>query len=115
MSNLEILWAVSVVATLTAVVAIIVLRRKPKTKGHASSKAAAPVAADSLFSTFDDRESDAITNLDPIAEADVYLAYGNRQQAVSLLRKAAQENPGRADIIDKIREIRAAMKAASEG
>jgi pilus assembly protein FimV len=111
MSNMEILWAVSVVATLVAVVAIILLRRKPK----ADANAHAPAAADSLFSTFDDRASEANANLDPIAEAEVYLAYGNRQQAVTLLRQAAQENPGRADIVEKIREIREAMKAASSG
>jgi Tfp pilus assembly protein FimV len=103
MSNMQILWTVSVVAALAAVVGIILLRRKPK----------ATVAQDTLFSTFDDRPSEANAHLDPIAEADVYLAYGNKQQAVNILRKAAQENPGRADILEKIREIRETMKAAT--
>ncbi len=100
---MQILWAVSVVAALAALVGIILLRRKPK----------ATPAQDTLFSTFDDRPLDAMTRLDPLAEADVYLAYGNRQQAVSVLRKAAQEHPGRTDILEKIREIREAMKAMS--
>jgi Tfp pilus assembly protein FimV len=115
MNNLDILWAVSIVATLAAVVGIVLLRRKPKPKSKTkpSINAQEPAAADSLFSTFDDRPSEASALLDPIAEADVYLAYGNRQQAVILLRQAALENPGRADIVEKIREIREAMKAVS--
>jgi Tfp pilus assembly protein FimV len=113
MSNMDILWAVSVVASLAAVVGIILLRRKPKTHNRAHNKAQVPAATDSLFSTFDDRAPEAVTQLDPIAEADVYLAYGNRQQAVSLLRQAAKENPGRTDILEKIREIRVAMKVVS--
>lgn len=118
---MDILWVVSVVAALAAVAGIIMLRRKPKretntdriTNDKTPSKAKTTEPVDSLFSTFDDQALEANTHLDPIAEADVYLAYGNRQQAVSVLRKAALENPGRADLLEKIREIREAMKTAS--
>jgi pilus assembly protein FimV len=121
MSNMEILWVVSVVAAMAAVVGIVLLRRKNKQEstsngngnGNGNGKTPPTGQEDSLFSTFDDQASEANSHLDPIAEADVYLAYGNRQQAVSVLRKAAQENPGRADILEKIREIRETLKDAS--
>jgi Tfp pilus assembly protein FimV len=119
MSNMEILWVVSVVAAMAAVVGIVLLRRKNKQEttsngnGNGNGKTPPTGQEDSLFSTFDDQASEANSHLDPIAEADVYLAYGNRQQAVSVLRKAAQENPGRDDILEKIREIRETLKDAS--
>ena len=43
---------------------------------------------------------------DPIAEADVYLAYGRKQQALELLEKALQENPSRVDVETKLRELK---------
>lgn len=43
---------------------------------------------------------------DPLAEAKVYIAYGRKQQALQLLEKALQENPSRADIETKLRELK---------
>ena len=43
---------------------------------------------------------------DPIAEADVYLAYGRKSQAISILEKAESTYPNRADIRKKLNELR---------
>jgi pilus assembly protein FimV len=106
MTNPSILWIAIALAALSAgLAAVLLLRRKPKSQPP----------ADTLFSKLDDRSPEGNTPLDPIAEADVYLAYGNRQEAVSVLRKAAQEYPERTDILEKIREIRAAIKTKAGG
>ncbi|MDF3834063.1 FimV/HubP family polar landmark protein, partial [Cupriavidus basilensis] len=43
--------------------------------------------------------------VDPIAEADVYIAYGRDVQAEEILREALQQNPGRQAIRLKLMEI----------
>ena len=43
---------------------------------------------------------------DPLAEAEVYLAYGRKKQALELLEKAFRENPRRNDIREKLRELK---------
>lgn len=43
---------------------------------------------------------------DPLAEAEVYLAYGRKEQALELLEKALRENPSRADIEAKLRDLK---------
>jgi pilus assembly protein FimV len=43
--------------------------------------------------------------IDPIAEAEVYLAYGKDAQAEEILRDALNKNPGREDILLKLLEI----------
>ena len=45
---------------------------------------------------------------DPLAEAEVYLAYGHDDQAEDILRKALELHPGRQDIRAKLLEIYAA-------
>ncbi len=42
---------------------------------------------------------------DPIAEADVYLAYGRYRQAESLIREAIGQDPGRTDLKIKLLEV----------
>ncbi|WP_215776862.1 FimV/HubP family polar landmark protein [Paludibacterium sp. B53371] len=45
---------------------------------------------------------------DPLAEAEVYLAYGHDDQAEDILRKALDQHPGRQDLRSKLLEIYAA-------
>ena len=45
---------------------------------------------------------DAVDNVDPVAEADVYLAYGRHQQAEEILKDALQSNPERIAIHQKL-------------
>jgi Tfp pilus assembly protein FimV len=43
---------------------------------------------------------------DPLAEAEVYLAYGRYQQAIQVLEQALEKNGLRSDIQQKLDEIR---------
>jgi len=48
---------------------------------------------------------DAVDDVDPVAEADVYLAYGRDLQAEEILNDALRSNPGRVAIHQKLLEI----------
>ncbi len=48
---------------------------------------------------------DAAGDVDPVAEADVYLAYGRDLQAEEILKEALRSNPGRVAIHAKLLEI----------
>lgn len=48
---------------------------------------------------------DAVDNVDPVVEADVYLAYGRDLQAVEILEEALRSNPERIAIHQKLLEI----------
>ena len=48
---------------------------------------------------------DAVDDVDPVAEADVYLAYGRDLQAEEILNDALRTNPGRVAIHQKLLEI----------
>jgi len=48
---------------------------------------------------------DAIGDVDPVAEADVYLAYGRDLQAEEILKEALRANPGRLAIRLKLLEV----------
>ena len=48
---------------------------------------------------------DAADDVDPVAEADVYLAYGRDLQAEEILKEALNANPGRIAIYQKLLEI----------
>jgi len=43
--------------------------------------------------------------VDPISEADVYLAYGRHQQAEDILKQALETNPGRLELHAKLLEV----------
>jgi len=49
---------------------------------------------------------------DPINEANVYLAFGRKMQAVKLLEAAVNENPAREDLRLKLTEIKNSALAA---
>ena len=53
-----------------------------------------------------------VDDVDPVAEADVYLAYGRDLQAEEILREAVQTNPGRLAIHTKLLEIFAKRRDA---
>ncbi|MGW8309877.1 MAG: FimV/HubP family polar landmark protein [Thiogranum sp.] len=65
----------------------------------------------SLLSEFAVSDMGSISNdgaADPMAEADVYLAYGRYQQAEDLIKEALEKEPGRSDLNLKMLEIFAA-------
>ncbi|MEO7106010.1 MAG: FimV/HubP family polar landmark protein, partial [Rhodoferax sp.] len=55
---------------------------------------------------------DAADDVDPVAEADVYLAYGRDLQAEEILREAVRTNPARLAIHTKLLEIFAKRRDA---
>ena len=52
-------------------------------------------------------------DVDPIAEADVYMAYGRDTQAEEILREALQKDPNRVPVLSKLLEIYANRRDAS--
>ena len=48
---------------------------------------------------------DAIGDVDPVAEADVYLAYGRDLQAEEILKEAMRSNPERMAMRTKLLEV----------
>lgn len=55
-----------------------------------------------------------VDDVDPIAEADVYIAYGRDAQAEEILKEAMAKNPGRNEIKLKLLEIYAARKSKND-
>lgn len=52
-------------------------------------------------------QTDTDTTVDPIAEAEVYLAYGRKKQAIEILEEALRAKPTQEDIRKKLNEIKA--------
>lgn len=63
---------------------------------------AAPAGSSLAYSP---SQLDAAGDVDPVAEADVYLAYGRDLQAEEILKEALRMNPGRIAIHGKLLEI----------
>ena len=61
-----------------------------------------PSASSMVYSA---SQLDAADDVDPVAEADVYLAYGRDLQAEEILKEAVRTNPGRLAIHTKLLEI----------
>ncbi|MCB1866872.1 MAG: hypothetical protein KDG50_15755 [Chromatiales bacterium] len=76
--------------------------------------ASAPSEDTSFLSDFSPSDIDAIQDdtgeVDPLAEADVYLAYGRYQQAEELVSEAIEAHPQRTDLKLKLLEIHFATK-----
>ena len=96
-----------------------VIRRVPSIAAPAPAAAAAGAAAGAVGIATTPRPvppgapvpSD---DVDPIAEADVYIAYGRDAQAEEILREALNKTPGRQEIKLKLLEIYAARKSKGE-
>ena len=66
----------------------------------------APSAASSSSSmSYSLSQLDAIGDVDPVAEADVYLAYGRDLQAEEILKEAMRSNPERMAVRTKLLEV----------
>ncbi len=70
---------------------------------------AAPSASSMVYSP---SQLDAAGDVDPVAEADVYLAYGRDLQAEEILKEAMRNNPSRVAIHVKMLEIYAKRRDA---
>ena len=62
-------------------------------------------AARSSSMAYSPSQLDAAGDVDPVAEADVYLAYGRDQQAEEILKEALRSHPARLAIHSKLLEI----------
>jgi hypothetical protein len=60
---------------------------------------------------FQSEPTAAEDDVDPVAEADVYLAYGRIAQARQILEEALQKSPGRADVRAKLESLAASPEA----
>ena len=69
-----------------------------------------PVSGSSIV--YSASQLDAADDVDPVAEADVYLAYGRDLQAEEILKEAVRTNPGRLAIYTKLLEIFAKRRDA---
>jgi pilus assembly protein FimV len=83
--------------------------------GHQVDTEEAPAGAASSM-MYSPSQLDAAGDVDPVAEADVYLAYGRDAQAEEILREAARLHPERIAVHGKLLEIYAKRgdKAAME-
>lgn len=73
-----------------------------------------PTEETSFLSDFSPSDIDALQDetgeVDPLAEADVYIAYGRYQQAEELIRQAMEKSPDREELKFKLLEILYATK-----
>ena len=69
-------------------------------------------AASASSMMYSPSQLDAVDDVDPVAEADVYLAYGRDIQAEEILKDALLTNPGRLAIHHKLLEIYAKRRDA---
>ncbi len=67
-------------------------------------------AAGSSSMAYTHSQLDSADDVDPVAEADVYLAYGRDAQAEEILKEAVRHNPGRLAIHSKLLEIYAKLR-----
>ncbi|MES9812716.1 MAG: FimV/HubP family polar landmark protein [Candidatus Thiodiazotropha sp.] len=74
-----------------------------------SSSLTSPTDETSFMSDFSPSDIDALQDetgeVDPLSEADVYIAYGRYQQAEELIKQAIEKNPEREELKHKLAEI----------
>ncbi len=76
---------------------------------HVDTNEAAATGSSMVYSP---SQLDAAGDVDPVAEADVYLAYGRDLQAEEILKEAMRSNPSRVAIHAKLLEIYAKRRDA---
>ncbi|MFC1365065.1 MAG: hypothetical protein G8D61_15575 [gamma proteobacterium symbiont of Ctena orbiculata] len=83
-----------------------------------SSSLTAPTDETSFMSDFSPSDIDALQDetgeVDPLSEADVYIAYGRYQQAEELIKQAMEKNPEREELKHKLAEIYFSAKKSQE-
>ncbi|MEJ2575739.1 MAG: FimV/HubP family polar landmark protein [Gammaproteobacteria bacterium] len=85
----------------------------PVVVGGAAAAAAEPSALSELAPAVTEAGGDELDEVDPVAEADVYIAYGRYQQAEKLLREAMEDQPDRLALRHKLLEVFYATRDAS--
>lgn len=91
-------------------------RESPTMTSAAAAAAGVAASADDMYSaatTASTETAGASDDVDPLAEAEVYIAYGRDGQAEEILKEALARAPNRADVKMKLLEIYAARKDKS--
>jgi len=99
-------WLIALVLALLAGVGIVLWRQGKQ----AARRAALPLTSsngETVYSDLGDGELDDNLDIDPLHEAEIYAAYGNREMALKVLTTAAAAAPDREDIRAKIAELQA--------
>jgi pilus assembly protein FimV len=73
-------------------------RREPRTALGSDANKRVPASSST--------QSDANEDVNPVTEAEVYLAYGRKEQAIEILEEALRANPAREDVRKKLQEIK---------
>jgi pilus assembly protein FimV len=73
-------------------------------QARTSNSGESSMVSDFAMSDMAGIQSDA-AEVDPISEADVYLAYGRHQQAEDIIKQAMETNPGRLELQTKMLEV----------
>jgi pilus assembly protein FimV len=76
----------------------------------AAAAGAAAASGDTAAASAPDSPAAAEDDVDPLAEADVYIQYGRDSQAEEILKEALSRNPNRGDVQLKLLEIYASRK-----
>lgn len=81
--------------------------RRRRLRRRERSARPSTTANETQYSAFAEGAHPGSLDIDPLQEAEIYLAYGNKATAREVLEKAVQAMPERADIRDKLEELRA--------
>lgn len=74
-------------------------------RGWRRKSGTSTTGTDTQYSLFSQLPIEEETEYDPLAEAEIYVTYGNRQMAIDTLIKAAQDYPEREDIKVRLAEL----------
>ena len=94
-------------------------RRRAQSQGGDEIEPVMPAAVAAAAATAIDEPSagqdsaPAVDEVDPVAEAEVYIAYGRDGQAEEILKEAMGRDPSREDVQVKLAEVYAARKDSS--
>jgi Tfp pilus assembly protein FimV len=99
-------WLIALVIALLAGVGI-ALWRQWKKAARQPAAALTSSNGETVYSGLGDGELDDNLDIDPLHEAEIYAAYGNRDMALKVLTIAAAAAPDREDIRAKIAELQA--------
>jgi Tfp pilus assembly protein FimV len=99
-------WLILLLLALLAGVGI-VLWRHAKTTARRPATPLTSSNGETVYSELGDGELEDNLDIDPLHEAEIYAAYGNREMALKVLTIAAAAAPDREDIRAKIAELQA--------
>lgn len=90
----------------------------PRVNKDDASSLTAPTDETSFMSDFSPSDIDALQDetgeVDPLSEADVYIAYGRYQQAEELIKQAIEKYPEREELKHKLAEIYYSAKKSQD-